>query len=80
MPKTNTSPMFGLSKTKSGLPAKDQSAVIGPLMTVAEVAAHLRESHRTTYRRITRGELPALHLGRSIRIARLELDRFLSQR
>lgn len=38
------------------------------LLTVAEVAAALRVSRMTVYRKVHSGELPAVHFGRSFRI------------
>lgn len=51
----------------------------GPLMTVKDAAAALKFSERTLYRWITSGDLPVRRLGRSIRIDRGELDRFLAR-
>lgn len=49
-----------------------------PLMTVAEVAEHLRVSTMTVYRLIQREELSALRIGRSYRVEREALDAYLS--
>jgi len=48
-------------------------------MTVKDAAAALKFSERTLYRWITSGDLPVRRLGRSIRIDRGELDRFLAR-
>ncbi len=47
------------------------------LLTVAEVAEHLRVSTMTVYRLIQRDELAALRIGRSYRIEQQALDTYL---
>ena len=47
------------------------------LLTVAEVAEHLRVSSRTVHRLIAAKSLPACRVGRSVRIRRVDLERFL---
>jgi excisionase family DNA binding protein len=49
------------------------------VLTVREVAAELRVSGMTVRRLVERGELRAIRVGRSVRIERAELDRFLRQ-
>jgi excisionase family DNA binding protein len=51
---------------------------IGPVLTVAEVAGALRVSSMTVYRLIKSGELPALRVGKNIRIRTSDLDAFLA--
>lgn len=48
-------------------------------MTPAEVAADLRVSSMTVYRLIHSGELSAVRIGRSFRVAVADLDAFLEQ-
>jgi excisionase family DNA binding protein len=43
--------------------------VSGPYLTVAECAALLAVDHKTVRRLIERGELPALRVGRALRIS-----------
>jgi excisionase family DNA binding protein len=48
-------------------------------MTPNEVAADLRVSSMTVYRLIHSGELPAVRIGRSFRVALGDLDAFLQE-
>jgi excisionase family DNA binding protein len=48
-------------------------------LTVAEVATLLKLNPQTVRNWIDRGELPALHVGRRVRIRRSELDQFLER-
>ena len=47
-------------------------------LTVAEVAATLRVSTMTVYRLIKAGELPAVRVGKSYRLAVDDVDRFIA--
>lgn len=47
------------------------------LLTVAEVAATLRLSKMTVYRMVKSGALPALKVGRSVRVPAQVVDDFL---
>ncbi|MCU0284430.1 MAG: helix-turn-helix domain-containing protein [Candidatus Nanopelagicales bacterium] len=47
------------------------------LLTVAEVAAMLRLSKMTVYRMVNSGTLPALKVGRSVRIPEHVVDEYL---
>ncbi|MHB1553453.1 MAG: helix-turn-helix domain-containing protein [Acidimicrobiales bacterium] len=49
-------------------------------MTVGEVASVLRVSSMTVYRLINSGELPAVRIGRSLRLRGEDLDRYLADR
>jgi excisionase family DNA binding protein len=49
-------------------------------VTVAEVAAALRVSSMTVYRLINGGALPAVRIGRSFRLRREDVDRYLADR
>ena len=57
--------------TGSGAPG------VGPVLTVAEVADALRVSTMTVYRLVQAGDLPALRVGKNIRIRTRDLDAFL---
>jgi excisionase family DNA binding protein len=46
-------------------------------LTVSEVAAVLRVSNMTVYRLVSSGELPAVKVGRSLRLPVEEVDRYL---
>lgn len=48
-------------------------------LTVAEVAEILKLNPQTVRNWIDRGELPALRIGRRVRIRRAEFDRFIEQ-
>ncbi len=48
-------------------------------LTVAEVAGMLRVSTMTVYRLIKAGELPAVRVGRSYRLAEDDVDRFVAR-
>lgn len=48
-------------------------------LKVAEVAAKLRVDPRTVYRMIDRGELPAIRIGRLIRIPTEALEEMLAK-
>ena len=54
------------------------SSAVGPVLTVAEVADALRVSTMTVYRLVNAGELPALRVGKNIRIRTRDLDAFLA--
>jgi excisionase family DNA binding protein len=47
-----------------------------PLLTVTEAATVLAVSPRTVRRMIARGNLPGRRIGRSVRVARADLERF----
>ncbi len=47
------------------------------LFTIPEAASELKVSRSAIYRLITAGQLKAVHIGRSVRIRREELERFL---
>ena len=48
-----------------------------PFMTVVEVAAALRVSRATIYRLVHGGVLPAVQVGKSVRVSREAVDAFL---
>lgn len=48
-----------------------------PTMTVREVAAALKLSRDSTYDAIRRGDIPAIHIGRTIRIPTAKLAEML---
>ena len=60
--------------------ASEIESVYSRFMTVSEVAAVLRVSAMTVYRRINAGELPAVRIGRSFRVRQQDLDRYLLER
>ena len=49
-------------------------------LTVAEVADQMRVSNMTVYRLIKAGELGAVRVGKSYRIAEQDVDRYLAER
>jgi len=48
-------------------------------LTVGEVAASLRVSTMTVYRLINAGHLPAVRIGRSYRLRRADVDRYVAE-
>ena len=48
------------------------------LLTLGEVAAHLRCTRRSVERQVAAGQLHVIHIGRAVRIERRELDRYLA--
>ena len=53
------------------------TAVEGPFLSVAEVAARMRVSKMTVYRHVHSGELPAIRFGRSFRVQRRAVEELL---
>ena len=49
------------------------------LMTVSEVALHLRVSKMTVYRLIKVGQIPAVRVGRGYRIKSASVNKYLSK-
>ena len=56
-----------------------QSSARARFLTVAEVAGLLRVSTMTVYRLIKAGELGAVRVGRSYRVAEDDVDRYLAR-
>ena len=52
----------------------------GGLLTVGEVASAIRVSNMTVYRLIKAGEIGAVRVGKSYRIAEDDMDRYLASR
>jgi excisionase family DNA binding protein len=50
-----------------------------PVLTAAEVAAVLRVSKWSVYQSVKAGEIRAVHVGRTVRIARCEVERLLGE-
>jgi excisionase family DNA binding protein len=50
------------------------------LLNLNEVAAQLRWTRRSVERQIAERRLRTVHLGRSVRVERTELDRFVAAR
>jgi excisionase family DNA binding protein len=57
-----------------------QSFTRARLLTVAEVASHLRVSTMTVYRLLKAGELPSVRIGKSFRVREDDLDAYLAER
>jgi excisionase family DNA binding protein len=60
------------------LPGRGESA--NRFLTVAEVARGLRVSNMTVYRLVKSGQLSAVRIGRSYRIAEGDVRRYLEDR
>jgi putative molybdopterin biosynthesis protein len=50
-----------------------------PLLSPADVARLAAISRKTVYREIDRGELPAIHVGRQLRIDPTDLNQYLGR-
>ena len=57
------------------MPTRDEPA----LLTIVEASHYLRISRAKTYLMAKRGELPAVRMGRSVRIRRDRLDAWLDE-
>ena len=57
-----------------------QSFATARFLTVQEVAEIMRVSTMTVYRIIKSGELPAVRVGRSFRVAEPDVDAYLASR
>ncbi len=68
----------------SGIPMEGQSVRINldpPLLLRAEEAAHLLGLGRSTvFGLLASGELPAVRVGRSVRVSRAAVERFIAGR
>jgi excisionase family DNA binding protein len=47
------------------------------LLTLGEVASHLRCTRRSVEREVSRHHLHVIRIGRSVRVERLELNRYI---
>jgi excisionase family DNA binding protein len=59
---------------------KAEERAAGPVMAVGEVARLFGCSKPTIYRRIQRGELPAIHFGKAVVVPRAKLEEMLGQK
>jgi len=48
-------------------------------LKVPEVAEMLRIARNTVYQRVGEGEIPSVRIGRSVRVSRKELERWLEE-
>jgi excisionase family DNA binding protein len=58
----------------------DRGEPTSTFLTVGEVARSLRVSNMTVYRLVNSGQLPAVRVGRSYRIADSDVRRYLEDR
>jgi excisionase family DNA binding protein len=58
---------------------QDDQPIARPLLTIEEAAAVLRIGRTTFYDLIKRGQLRTVHIGRSCRVTRAELDRYVQR-
>jgi excisionase family DNA binding protein len=58
--------------------AKDETSA--RYLTVTEVAVALRVSNMTVYRLVSAGEIPAVKIGRSVRLRADDVETYLSGR
>ncbi|VXC37736.1 helix-turn-helix domain-containing protein [Nocardioides sp. AX2bis] len=64
--------------TTGRAPSTGPAAPVTMLLTLDEVARELRCARRSVERQITRHRLAAVHVGRSVRIERRELERYVA--
>ena len=69
-----------MGEEKTDTMAQSHEGTQSRFMTVGEVASVLRVSSMTVYRLINAGELPAVRIGRSLRVRSEDLDRYLADR
>ena len=50
-----------------------------PLLTVEEVAEYLKVSAGSIYNRVSKGEIPFVKIGTSVRFRRSEIDRWVEE-
>ena len=65
-----------MNKPRAGGPLSTDDTPAA-VLSVAEAARYLHCDRKTIYASVSKGELPALKLGRAIRISRAVLDRML---
>jgi len=56
-----------------------ESKLADGLMTVPEVAKYLGYTEGTIYQKVSKGEIPHLKLGRSVRFRRSEIDEWVER-
>jgi putative molybdopterin biosynthesis protein len=54
--------------------------MVDEVMTIPEVADHLKVTRQTVHKLMKDGKIKAFKLGRSTRILRSELDKFIEER
>jgi putative molybdopterin biosynthesis protein len=54
--------------------------MVDEVMTIPEVADHLKVTRQTVHKLLKDGRLKAFKIGRSTRILRSELDKFIEER
>ena len=77
-PRADTVAPFHTATNGLGEPVVKASTV-EHLLTVAEVAEHLRVCRASVYALCQRGELPHVHISNAIRVARLDVADFLAR-
>ncbi len=50
------------------------------ILTLPELANYLKTSHDTIYRKVVKGEIPGVKIGRSWRFSREVIDKWLEQK
>ncbi len=63
---------------RSAYSAADPTPLVTLLLTLTEVAAHLRCTRRSVERQVAGGHLHVVHVGHAVRVERRELDRYLA--
>lgn len=50
-----------------------------PLLTAEEVGAYLKIGRSTVYMLLQKGDLPCVHIGRAVRVRRVDLQQFVER-
>ena len=59
---------------------KEGGNMVDEVMTIPEVADHLKVTRQTVHKLMKDGKIKAFKIGRSTRILRSELDKFIEER
>jgi putative molybdopterin biosynthesis protein len=59
--------------------SEHNTAQAAPMLTAGDVARRLGFAKPTVYRKLSRGEIPSLRVGRSVRVDPAELDRWIRE-
>ena len=59
---------------------KEGGNMVDEVMTIPEVADHLKVTRQTIHKLMKDGKIKAFKIGRSTRILRSELDKFIEER
>lgn len=66
--------------TSDKVTAPQQFINTDKLLKASEVAKILQISRSMVYRMISRNEIPTIHIGKTVRVRRVDLDEFINRR